>query len=56
MEHKLAARWSPQQISRRLRLDFPDDPAMRLSHETIYKSLFVQSKAVLRTERRTGRS
>jgi transposase, IS30 family len=50
VEDKLALRWSPQQISSRLRQDFPDDPAMRVSHETIYTSLFVQSKAVLRTE------
>jgi IS30 family transposase len=42
--------WSPQQISHRLRLDFPDDPTMRVSHETIYTSLFVQSKSVLRPE------
>jgi IS30 family transposase len=50
VEDKLALRWSPQQISRRMRLDFPDDPAMRVSHETIYTSLFVQAKGVLRPE------
>lgn len=50
VEDKLALRWSPRQISRRLVTDFPGDPAMRVSHETIYTSLFVQSKAVLRTE------
>ena len=44
VESQLALRWSPQQISRRLRLDYPDDPAMRVSHETIYTSLFVQAK------------
>jgi IS30 family transposase len=43
----LKAKWSPQQISARVRLDFPDDPTMRVSHETIYTSLFVQAKAGL---------
>ena len=43
----MAVRWSPQQINRRLPIDFPDDPAMRVSHETIYTSLFVQAEAVL---------
>jgi IS30 family transposase len=37
------------QISRRLLVEFPHDPTMRVSHETIYTSLFVQTKAVLRT-------
>lgn len=50
VEDKLALRWSPRQISRRLETEFPNDLAMRVSHETIYTSLFVQSKAVLRTE------
>ena len=54
VEDKLALSWSPRQISCRLPADFPDDPAMRVSHETIYTSLFVQSKAVLRIEL-TGR-
>jgi IS30 family transposase len=43
VEQRLAQRWSPQQISRPLELDFPDDPTMRVSHETIYTSLFVQA-------------
>ncbi len=47
VEQRLAQRWSPQQISRRLELDFPDDPSMRVSHETIYTSLFVQAKGGL---------
>jgi len=47
VERRLAERWSPQQISRRLELDFPDDPSMRVSHETIYMSLFVQAKGGL---------
>lgn len=54
VEDKLALSWSPRQISRRLEEEFPQDAAMRVSHETIYTSLFVQSKAVLRTEL-TGR-
>jgi transposase, IS30 family len=47
VEQRLAERWSPQQISRRLELDFPEDPTMRVSHETIYRSLFVQAKGGL---------
>ena len=35
--------WSPQEIARRLRIEFPDDPMMRVSHETIYQSLFVKA-------------
>jgi transposase, IS30 family len=50
VEDRLRLRWSPQQVSRRLIIDHPDDQSMRVSHETIYTSLFVQSKAVLRTE------
>ena len=44
VEAKLELRWSPQQISGWLVDDFPDDPEMRVSHETIYLSLFVQSR------------
>ncbi len=47
VEDKLSSCWSPQQISRRLSVDFPDDESMRVSHETIYTSLFVQTKAIL---------
>ena len=43
-------RWSPQQISGWLVEEFPDDPEMRVSHETIYVSLFVQSRGALRKE------
>jgi|SRR5215217_5195114 len=50
VEDKLRLRWSPQQISRRLITEFPHDGSMRVSHETIYTSLFVQTTAVLRTE------
>ena len=50
VESGLRARWSPQQISRRLRIDYPDDPMMRISHETIYRALFVQSRGELRRQ------
>jgi transposase, IS30 family len=42
--------WSPQQISARLRLEHPDDGEMRISHETIYRSLYVQSRGELRRQ------
>jgi transposase, IS30 family len=42
--------WSPQQISRRLRDEFGDDPSMRISHETIYKTIYVQGRGELRRE------
>jgi IS30 family transposase len=56
----LRRRWSPQQISANLRRDFPDDPSMRISHETIYVSLFMQTRGELRRqlakELRSGRT
>ena len=52
--------WSPQQISQRLKLDFPDDESMRISHEAIYQSLFIQGRGALKRELvaclRTGRA
>src|SRR6185437_14551540 len=52
--------WSPEQISQRLRLDFPDDESMRVSHEAIYQSLYIQGRGALRRELtaclRTGRA
>lgn len=52
--------WSPQQISLRLALEFSNDDSMQISHETIYQSLFVQSRGTLRKELlaclRTGRT
>jgi transposase, IS30 family len=50
VEDKLALRWSPQQISGWLVRTFPDDAEMRVSHETIYLSLFVQTKGALNKE------
>jgi IS30 family transposase len=50
VEAKLELRWSPQQISGWLVEEFPSDPEMRVSHETIYLSLFVQSRGALRKE------
>jgi transposase, IS30 family len=55
----LERRCSPQQISARLRLDYPDDPEMRIAAETIYQSLYVQSRGRFRKDLtrylRTGR-
>ena len=52
--------WSPEQIARSLRAEFGDDPAMNVSHETIYKSVYVQGRGELRRELarclRTGRA
>jgi IS30 family transposase len=45
---KLARCWSPQQIAGWLRQTFPSDPDLQVSHETIYRSLFVQSRGVLK--------
>lgn len=52
--------WSPEQISRRLKLDFPDDASMRVSHEAIYQALYIQGRGALQRELcaclRTGRA
>ena len=52
--------WSPEQIARRLREEFPDDESMRISHEAIYQALYVQGRGALRRELtvclRTGRA
>jgi IS30 family transposase len=52
--------WSPQQIAARLRVDHPDDPAMRISHEAIYQALYVEQRGGLAREQvaclRTGRA
>jgi IS30 family transposase len=47
---KLALQWSPEQISGWLRREYPGDPSMRISHEAIYRSLFIQSRGVLKKE------
>ena len=46
----LEKKWSPKQISKRLREDFPGDDTMRVSHETIYESLYLQARGELRTQ------
>ena len=60
VEQHLRERWSPQQIAARLKRDYPGHPDMRVSHETIYRSLFVQARGALRKELaaclRTGRT
>jgi transposase, IS30 family len=60
VQKDLEDNWSPQEIAARLKLDFPDDEAMRISHETIYQSLFIQGRGELRKELtkhlRTGRA
>jgi IS30 family transposase len=60
VEHDLLRLWSPQEIAAKLRSEFPDRPEMWVSHETIYKSLFVQGRGELRRELhqclRTGRA
>jgi IS30 family transposase len=59
-DRRWASAWSPEQIANRLPLDFPDDPSMRISHEAIYQSLYVQGRGALRRELtaclRTGRA
>jgi IS30 family transposase len=60
VQGKLRLRWSPEQISVMLRAEFPDDLEMRVSHETIYQSIYVQGRGALRRELavclRTGRA
>jgi IS30 family transposase len=60
VERGLRVNWSPQQIAARLVSDYPDDLDMRVSHETIYRTLFVQARGALRKELttclRTGRA
>jgi len=60
-QHRRWARaWSPEQIARRLEIDFPDDRSMRISPEAIYQALYVQGRGALRRELtaclRTGRA
>jgi len=60
-QHRRWARaWSPEQISHRLPIDFPEDTSMRVSHEAIYQALYIQGRGALRRELtaclRTGRT
>ena len=59
-ERRWARSWSPEQIAHRLRVDFPEDDSMRISHEAIYQALYVQGRGALRRELvaclRTGRA
>ena len=59
-DRRWARSWSPEQISNRLRVDFPDDDSMRISHEAIYQALYVQGRGALKRELvaclRTGRA
>ncbi|WP_133884243.1 IS30 family transposase [Glycomyces sp. NRRL B-16210] len=59
-DRRWATSWSPEQIARRLRVDFPDDETMRISHEAICQALFIQGRGAFKRELiaclRTGRS
>ncbi|MEX1264288.1 MAG: IS30 family transposase [Actinomycetota bacterium] len=59
-DRRWANAWSPEQIARRLPVDFPDDGSMRISHEAIYQALYVQGRGALKRELvaclRTGRA
>jgi IS30 family transposase len=59
-DRRWAKSWSPEQISNRLRVDYPHDESMRISHEAIYQALYVQGRGALKRELvaclRTGRA
>jgi len=59
-DRRWAMSWSPKQIGKRLRVDFPHDESMRISHEAIYQALYVQGRGALKHELvaclRTGRA
>ena len=59
-DRRWSTAWSPEQIAHRLKLDFPDDESMRISHEAIYQSLFIEGRGALKRELvaclRTGRA
>ena len=60
VQARLEEHWSPEQVSAMLEAEFPDEPEMRVSHETIYQSVYVQGRGALRRELaaclRTGRA
>jgi IS30 family transposase len=59
-DRRWSTAWSPEQIAHRLKVEFPDDESMRISHEAIYQSLFIQGRGALKRELvtclRTGRA
>jgi IS30 family transposase len=59
-DRRWSTAWSPEQISQRLKVDFPNDESMRISHEAIYQALFIQGRGALKRELvtclRTGRA
>jgi IS30 family transposase len=59
-DRRWATAWSPEQISRRLVIDFPDEADMRISHEAIYQALYIEGRGALKRELvaclRTGRA
>ena len=59
-DRRWAIAWSPEQIANRLKIDFPENESMRISHEAIYQALYVQGRGALRRELvaclRTGRA
>jgi IS30 family transposase len=59
-DRRWSTAWSPEQIANRLEVDFPDDKSMRISHEAIYQSLFIEGRGALKRELvtclRTGRA
>ncbi len=59
-DRRWSTAWSPEQIAQRLKVEFPDDESMRISHEAIYQSLFIQGRGALKRELvtclRTGRA
>ena len=50
VQERLAQRWSPEQIANVLKMQHPDDPTMRVCHETIYQALYVQARGALKRE------
>jgi len=59
-DRRWVSAWSPEQIGNRLKVDFPEDESMRISHEAIYQALYVEGRGALRRELvaclRTGRA